>query len=54
MNVAQRLMLTAVLMGCALHTATVSAAEPARRTENVIVVTLDGFRWQEFFEGADE
>ena len=23
-------------------------------TENVIVVTLDGFRWQEFFGGADE
>ncbi|MBI2806740.1 MAG: alkaline phosphatase family protein [Planctomycetes bacterium] len=25
-----------------------------RRTENVIVVTLDGFRFQEFFGGADE
>jgi hypothetical protein len=25
-----------------------------RKTENVIVVTLDGFRWQEFFGGADE
>ena len=24
------------------------------RTENLIVVTLDGFRWQEFFGGADE
>src|SRR4051794_5594074 len=24
------------------------------RAENVIVVTLDGFRWQEFFAGADE
>ena len=23
-------------------------------TENVIVVTLDGFRWQELFHGADE
>jgi hypothetical protein len=30
-----------------------SAGEP-RRTENVIVVTLDGFRWQDFFSGADE
>jgi phosphopentomutase/2,3-bisphosphoglycerate-independent phosphoglycerate mutase family metalloenzyme len=30
------------------------AAEPVRKTENVIVVTLDGFRWQELFEGADE
>ncbi len=25
-----------------------------RRTENVIVITLDGFRWQELFSGADE
>ena len=32
----------------------VSAAEPARKAENVIVVTLDGFRWQELFDGADE
>jgi hypothetical protein len=30
------------------------ADPPARRTENVIVVTLDGFRWQELFGGADE
>jgi hypothetical protein len=30
------------------------AAEPARKTENVIIVTLDGFRWQELFGGADE
>ena len=32
----------------------VRAAEPVRKAENVIVVTLDGFRWQELFEGADE
>jgi hypothetical protein len=30
------------------------AADPARTAENVLVVTLDGFRWQEFFEGADD
>ena len=29
-------------------------ARPARTAENVLVVTLDGFRWQELFEGADE
>ena len=29
-----------------------SDAEP-RRTENVILVTLDGLRWQEVFAGAD-
>lgn len=33
----------------------VSAAEPAaRRTENVILVTYDGLRWQDLFRGADE
>lgn len=31
-----------------------AAAESPRRTRNVIVVTLDGFRWQELFDGADE
>lgn len=31
-----------------------TADEPLRKTENVIVVTLDGFRWQEMFGGADE
>jgi hypothetical protein len=30
------------------------ADEPARKTENVVVVTLDGLRWQDFFGGADE
>jgi len=35
--------------------ATFSApAAAAEHAENVIVVTLDGFRWQEVFEGADE
>ncbi len=31
-----------------------AAAEPALKTRNVIVVTLDGFRWQEFFAGAEK
>ncbi len=26
---------------------------PAQHTENVILITLDGFRWQEVFQGAD-
>ncbi|MBY0525102.1 MAG: alkaline phosphatase family protein [Gemmataceae bacterium] len=30
------------------------AAESARKAENVLVVTLDGLRWQEIFGGADE
>lgn len=28
-------------------------AAPARKTENVILVTLDGLRWQDVFSGAD-
>ncbi len=40
-----------VLLG---QTASPGRADPAARCENVIVVTLDGFRWQEFFSGADE
>lgn len=32
-----------------------TAAEgQVRKTENIIIVTLDGLRWQEVFEGADE
>jgi hypothetical protein len=30
------------------------AGDPPCRAENVIIVTLDGFRWQELFGGADE
>jgi hypothetical protein len=30
-----------------------SAAGQQGKTENVIVITLDGFRWQELFNGAD-
>src|SRR5579871_1131353 len=33
---------------------TLQSQEKTFRTENVIVITLDGFRWQEFFGGADE
>lgn len=41
----------------AIGTAWLSQAQEKNtppRTENVIVVTLDGFRWQELFRGADE
>jgi len=30
-----------------------SPADTTRQTQNVILVTLDGFRWQELFAGAD-
>jgi hypothetical protein len=31
-----------------------ASGAPPRKAENVLVVTLDGFRWQEMFGGADE
>ncbi len=30
------------------------AAGPSRKAENLLIVTLDGMRWQEIFGGADE
>jgi hypothetical protein len=45
----QRLALIALLV-CAMPI----FAQEKRRTENVIIVTLDGFRVQEFFGGAEE
>ncbi len=32
---------------------TFSSAQSKLKTENVILITLDGFRWQEVFKGAD-
>jgi hypothetical protein len=44
----------AVLLWGILFAHAAAASEAARKTENVVVVTLDGFRWQEVFSGADE
>ncbi len=27
---------------------------PANPVENIFIITIDGFRWQELFNGADE
>src|SRR5690242_11256258 len=44
----------AVLLACLAAPRGVQADDaPARRAENAVVVTLDGFRPQEFFAGAD-
>ena len=53
-----------VLIICALLLATLPSATPADRyrqspirvkpAQNLIVITIDGFRWQELFNGADE
>ena len=44
------------LLSLCLFVLSAASAFPGekRRTENVIVVTLDGYRWQEFFGGADD
>jgi len=39
-------LLFAVLFG-------VSAFAQMRKTKNIVVVTIDGYRWQEIFRGAD-
>jgi len=38
-----------ILLNCALSFASAQAVQ----SENVVIVTLDGFRWQEVFTGAD-
>src|SRR5229473_2260890 len=48
------LALTLLALGPPASPACAGGKPAAPRTENVIVVTLDGFRWQEFFGGADE
>lgn len=47
------LLLAAVLPGFLVSPSRTIAADPPSQAENVIVVTLDGFRHQEFFAGAD-
>ena len=54
MMTARRLPVPTALLVFASFAAPAPAAEHARTAENVIVVTLDGFRWQELFGGADE
>ncbi|MBI3409199.1 MAG: alkaline phosphatase family protein [Planctomycetes bacterium] len=47
--------LAAALVAIAALFQSVTAGESSpRKAENIVVVTLDGFRWQELFSGADE
>ena len=50
---ANRILVAALIFAAGGVRSPASAEGPPRRTENVIVVTLDGFRPQEFFAGAD-
>ncbi len=38
---------------CLVPAAIPASAQPQVHTENVVLVTLDGLRWQELFQGAD-
>ena len=51
----RRLLVIAGLIFCLhLETSSSVAAEPPYSQHNVIYITWDGFRWQEFFGGAQE
>jgi len=41
-------------LGLLIGVLQVAAATQARQTENLFLVTVDGFRWQEVFAGAEE
>src|SRR5207253_633904 len=40
-------------LGAALLLSTARAEQPARKTENVVLIVTDGLRWQEVFRGAE-
>src|SRR4051794_14100971 len=42
-----------LIMLSILFSVTAYAAAQKNKTKNVILITLDGFRWQELFNGAD-
>lgn len=48
-----RLLTAFLALGLALLARPTRAQAPKLRTENVVLVTLDGMRWQEVFGGAD-
>jgi hypothetical protein len=47
-------MLKRFLLGWLVVVSAIAVGAQARRTENVVLVTLDGARWQEIFGGMDE
>jgi hypothetical protein len=49
-----RFLVIIISIGFIASAASANDKKPASKTENVIIVTLDGFRIQEFFGGADE
>src|SRR3954468_8049965 len=51
---ASRILAATCFLAALAPPGTVRADDPSRHAENVVVVTLDGFRPREFFGGADE
>ncbi|HTI51603.1 MAG TPA: hypothetical protein VL475_11650 [Planctomycetaceae bacterium] len=47
-------MIVLLVPAAAAFRSTCAGAPPARQTENVVLITYDGLRWQELFGGADE
>jgi hypothetical protein len=52
--VVKRCALVLLFVAAAVPVSRVVAADPPGKTQNVVIVTLDGFRFQEFFGGAEE
>jgi Type I phosphodiesterase / nucleotide pyrophosphatase len=46
--------IAALFLGALLEPSPAADASSAHKTENVILVTIDGLRWQEVFTGAEE
>ena len=45
--------LKSLLFVCLLFLLSSSYAQSAHKTKNVVVILIDGYRWQELFHGAD-
>ncbi len=48
------MMMISILLGLAFPPLSVRADEQCCKTENIILITLDGVRWQEVFSGVDK
>ena len=52
-NLPARLFAIFTFAACLVSATHPLAAQSARKTRNVVVVMIDGMRWQEVFRGAD-
>lgn len=54
MHYSNTLLRTAACLALVVFISLPARAQEALQTENVFIITLDGFRWQELYTGADE